>query len=71
MIETKHDRFRRIAVRRANDLLEQIRILGNCSNTTTYEYSSEEADKVFAELEKALRACRARFRARSQQSIQL
>jgi len=71
MTETKHDRFRRIAVRRVNDLLEQIRILGNCSNTTTYEYTSEETDKIFAELEKALRTCRGKFRARSQQSIQL
>jgi hypothetical protein len=71
MAETKDDRFRRIAVRRANDLLEQIRILGNCSNTTTYEYTTEEVNKIFAELEKALRACRARFRAQSRQPIQL
>jgi hypothetical protein len=71
MTETKHDRFKRIAVRRANDLLEGIRILGNCSNTTTYDYTPQEVDKIFKELEKALHICQARFTAQSQQSIRL
>lgn len=71
MQETKHDKFKRVAVRRANDLLERIRILGNCSNKATYEYEPEEIGKIFTELEKALRACRARYKAQSQHPIRL
>lgn len=71
MQETKADKFKRVAARRANDLLERIRILGNCSNRTTYEYEPEDVDRIFTELEKALKACRARYQAQSQRRIQL
>jgi hypothetical protein len=69
--ETKHDRFRRIAARRASDLLEGIRILGNCSNTASYEYTQEQVDKVFSELQKALHNCRSRFRTPSRSHLEL
>lgn len=71
MEETKQNRFRRIAARRASDLLEGIRILGNCSNTASYEYTQEEVDKVFSELQKALHNCRSRFRTTSRAHLEL
>ncbi|MHB8071466.1 MAG: hypothetical protein ACYDHF_05905 [Candidatus Cryosericum sp.] len=71
MEETKHDRFRRIAGRRAGDLLEGIRILGNCSNTATYDYTEEDVEKIFSELQKALRNCKARFQAPTRSHFEL
>jgi len=61
MEETKDERFKRIAAKRTNDVLEKIRILGNCSNRSSYKYTSEEINKIFSELEKQLKLTKARF----------
>jgi len=59
--ETKHERFKRIATKRTNEILEKIRILGNCSNTTSYDYSEEEINKIFSEIDKQLKTTKAKF----------
>lgn len=61
MEETKGDRFRRIASKRTNEILEKIRILGNCSNRSSYEYTDEEVNKIFSEIEKQLKLTKAKF----------
>ncbi len=53
--ESRHDRFRRIASKRTNEILEKIRILGNLSNKSSYECTEEELNKVFSEIEKQLK----------------
>jgi len=40
--ETKRQRFQRLAEKRTNDVLERLRILGNCANRGQYEYTPEE-----------------------------
>ena len=60
--EDKHQRFVRVAERRTNELLEKIRVLGNCSNKNTYAYTDEEIGLIFAEIERALKAARSRFK---------
>ncbi len=45
MKETRHERFKRVASKRTNEILEKIRILGNCSNKSSYEYTEEEVIK--------------------------
>ena len=47
MPESKHDRFIRIAETRTNKIIDMIRLLGNCSNTATYEYSEDDVKKIF------------------------
>lgn len=59
--ETRKERFRRVATRRTNDMLNRIRILGNCSNKSTYFYTEEDVQKIFSAIEKELRVTRARF----------
>jgi len=59
--ETRKDRFRRVATRRTNDILNRIHILGNCSNKSAYVYTEEDVQKIFSAIEKELRATRARF----------
>ena len=61
MEETKDERFKRIAAKRTNDVLEKIRILGNCSNRSSYKYTTEEINKIFSELDKQLKLAKARF----------
>ncbi len=59
--ETRKERFRRVATRRTNEMLNRIRILGNCSNKSTYFYTEEDVQKIFSAIEKELRVTRARF----------
>ena len=53
-MESRSEKFKRVATKRTNELLEKIRILGNCSNKSTYEYTEEEVTKIFKSLEKQL-----------------
>ena len=59
--ETRHERFKRIAAKRTNEILEKIRILGNCSNKSSYDYTEEEVNKIFSEIEKQLKLTKAKF----------
>ena len=61
MEETRHERFRRVASKRTNEILEKIRILGNCSNKSSYEYTEEEVNKIFFEIDKQLKLIKAKF----------
>ena len=59
--ESKHDKFIRIAEARTNKAGEMIRLIGNCANVGSYEYTEEEVKKIFAYLEKELKNARNRF----------
>lgn len=59
--KSRKDRFIRVATKRTNEVLERIRILGNCSNKSSYEYSQEELSKIFGTIERVLRETKARF----------
>ena len=61
MEETRHERFKRVASKRTNEILEKIRIIGNCSNKSSYEYTEEEVNKIFSEIDKQLKLTKAKF----------
>ena len=69
--ETRNERFRRIATKRTNEILEKIRILGNCSNRSSYEYTDEEVNKIFSEIEKQLKLIKAKFLAEKRERFKL
>ncbi|MBI4681686.1 MAG: hypothetical protein HY757_01060 [Nitrospirae bacterium] len=71
MEENRHERFKRIAAKRTNEILEKIRILGNCSNKSSYEYTEEEVNKIFSEIDKQLRSTKARFSAGKRERFKL
>ena len=60
-MESRSEKFKRVASKRTIELLEKIRILGNCSNKSTYEYTDEDVIKIFKSLEKQLETMKARF----------
>lgn len=60
-MESRSEKFKRVASKRTEELLEKIRILGNCSNKSTYEYTDEDVIKIFKSLEKQLEAMKAKF----------
>ncbi len=60
--EEKHDRFRRLASQRTNNVLKSIKILGNCSNKSSYNYTEEEVNKIFSEIERQLKETKSIFK---------
>jgi len=60
-METRKDRFRRIVSRRTNEIIEKFRILGNCANKSSYEYTEEDVNKIFRAIEAELRNTKAKF----------
>ena len=60
--ETKEDKFHRIAPGRVSRVLDALRILGHCSNLSTYEYSEAEVDKMFTAIRKKVDAIENNFR---------
>ncbi len=61
----KRERFVRIAENRTNKILEQIRLLGNCSNKHNYEYDDEDVKKIFAVIEQELKQAKSKYSAQS------
>ena len=59
--ESRHERFRRVAEARTNKIIDMLRLLGNCSNRTNYEYSEDEVQQIFEALEQEMEEARARF----------
>lgn len=59
--ETKRQRFVRIAEARTNKIIDMIQLLGNCSNQSTYEYSTTDIEKIFSTIESELKEARKRF----------
>ncbi len=69
--ESRHERFKRIAAKRTNEILEKIRILGNCSNKSSYEYTEEEVNKIFSEIDKMSKLTKAKFLAGRRERFKL
>jgi len=59
--DNKRDRFKKLAVYRTNEILKKLRILGNCANRSAYEYSEEEINKIFSEIDHAIKTTKAKF----------
>lgn len=69
--ESKRDRFKRLAEKRTTDVLERLRILGNCSNRGQYEYTQEDIQKIFNAIEKVTKAISLKFRDGETQKFKL
>jgi len=61
LAESKHDKFVRVAENRTNKIINMIRLLGNCSNKSTYEYSETEVKNIFNAIEAELKMAKSRF----------
>jgi len=60
-LNNKRERFKRLAEYRTNEVLKRLRVLGNCSNRSAYEYNEEEIAKIFSEIERAVRENKSKF----------
>lgn len=60
--QKKRSRFLRVAPRRTTEVLEAMRILGNCGNTNAYAYEDDEVEKIFDAIDAEVRVLRSAFR---------
>lgn len=59
--ESSNDRFKRLATKRTNAVLEKLRVLGNCSNRALYDYTETDVSKIFGVIENELKDMKAKF----------
>lgn len=59
--ETKRERFVRIAEARTNRIIDNLRLLGNCSSKSNYEYTDEDIKKIFGAIEREVKATKNRY----------
>ena len=52
--ESKSELFIRLATKRMSNILKAMRILGNCSNRSNYEYTNEQIEKIYASIQESL-----------------
>ena len=60
--EAKDARFKRLAEKRVNVLLDRLRLLGQLSDKRNYDYSDEQVDKIFRAIDGEVKTIKAKFR---------
>ena len=69
--ESTNDRFRRLATKRTNTILEKLRVLGNCANRGIYDYNEKDVQRIFSVLEKELKDTKAKFQPKRNRKFSL
>ena len=60
-MESKREKFKRLAEARTNKIIDMVRLLGNLSSKSTYDYSEEDVVKIFGSIEKELKISKLKF----------
>jgi hypothetical protein len=60
-LRDKRKKFEDIAVRRVNKVIKEIRLIGNLSNRSSYEYSEDDVKKIIKALQREVDTVKARF----------
>jgi hypothetical protein len=50
VMESKKDKFKRLANARVNNTMKQLDLIGNLSNSTSYNYTDEDVKKILSTL---------------------
>jgi len=67
-MESKNDRFKRLATNRVNTAIKTIELIGNLSNRNSYSYSEDEVKKIFNILNDKIKEANNRFKRASSAS---
>lgn len=60
-IAKKRENFKRLAEKRTQNILDDLRILTNLTNTSNYDYDEEDVKKIFTAIEKAVKDAKKEF----------
>lgn len=61
MEENRRQRFKRLATKRVNKALNQLRVLGNLANRSYYDYTEEDINKMFKAIESQVKGLKGKF----------
>lgn len=59
--ESKRDKFVRLAEARTNKIIDMLQLLGNCSNTSAYDYTQQDIEKIFNTIEMEMKEAKKKF----------
>lgn len=59
--EKKRQRFEKVAGKRVQFILDKLELLGNCANSSNYDYSEEDVKKMFSAIRSRTRQIEALF----------
>lgn len=54
----KRQRFEKVASNRVQKIIDFLNLLKNCSNRNNYEYTEDDVEHMFTEIQKALKESR-------------
>jgi hypothetical protein len=60
--ETKKDRFRRVAEKRVQNILNAVRSLSGLSNKKVYEWEAGQLEKIWKAIEQEIANCKKSFK---------
>lgn len=69
--ETCEQRFKRLASHRTNQILDKLRILGNCANRNVYTYTKEDVEQIFTAIEKRVKEIKVLFKLSQKEEFRL
>ena len=67
-MSVKRERFEKVATNRVKNILKYLDLLGNCSNTYTYEYDQQDIDKIFKAISKKLSETKSQYHSKLNKS---
>ena len=59
--KTPAERTKTVLVPRVNNVLDALRVMGNCANPTSYEIKKDAVAKIFSAIDKEVASLKARF----------
>ena len=65
MSDDRRQRFLKVAPKRINKVLEDIRLLSHCSNTNNYQYTEDEVKQCFSAIREEINKAEALFESKS------
>lgn len=68
---SKRERFIGLAENRTNAVINNLRILSNCSNKSLYEYDPSEIEKIFGAIDGALMEAKSKFKDKKTEKFKL
>ena len=60
--QTRDERFQRLAEQRVNSILDKLRLLGQLSNKSNYEYTDTQIELIFKAIQKEVNDTKSKFR---------
>ena len=67
----RRDNFKRLAEKRTTAVLERLRILGNLSNRSAYDFSEDDVRKIFAAIDREVRLTKSKFESSMERKFRL